>query len=115
MSDQLVDHRHPVEGRMTLMRSGNVIELKLRWPLDREEDEWIALIETYDIMTYIREIARLRSSGKARLSSHSSKVTFSLGRCDKEVNVDFQLISRTPLNSFSMYLPISVDQLILGE
>src|SRR5437867_1091503 len=57
-------HAHPVEGSVTLSRSGDTVELRVHWPLDRATDEWFDFTARCGVADFERGLA----SGGARLA-----------------------------------------------
>lgn len=52
------------------------ILLVCRLPIDRSEDEWLVINDTYDKQTFIRQITNLVAGGKARLVGRNGRLIF---------------------------------------
>lgn len=63
MNELLFELRHPVDGKLTLMSSEGVVELKCRWPFDLDADDWIAITNRYR-ESALREAATTAAMGE---------------------------------------------------
>ena len=63
-------HAHPVEGSVILSRTGDAVELRVHWPIDRSTDEWFDFAARWSGETFEHRLAELRERGATRLPGH---------------------------------------------
>jgi hypothetical protein len=61
------DHQHLVDGYLTLISNGNLVELRCHWPFDLEDDEWIDIENKYDTDDYMRAVEDALTKGKGKV------------------------------------------------
>lgn len=62
------EHRHPIEGFLRFVRTGDVVHVDCRWPFDRETGEWIFIANDVAVGDYMACLEQVVEHRRGRAS-----------------------------------------------
>jgi hypothetical protein len=65
----LFTHRHPVDGKVELRLSEDVVHAFCRWPLDLDANEWATIAGNFDVTDFRRAMHDLKGLRRGRTLS----------------------------------------------
>lgn len=111
MSDTLLRIPNAPDGFLDISSDQAVVNVRLLWPFDRSEDEWIRLDDTFDrtaFATAVREAAS--SSGRGEVESRTSRLV--ILRRDNDFSIDFATKGSMPTRAILDFPSRHLSELI---
>lgn len=88
MSETLLRIPNEPDGVLEVLADEGAIRFRLNWPFDRNEDEWIALADTFSQASFAAAVRSARSpSGRGEVESETSSLA--IARREHDFSFDF--------------------------